>query len=948
MTNTALLAVARTLLGTASLLSIGISGAMLMPSAAVAAGAGPENAASDGAGDEAETMVVTGSRIVRDGYQAPTPTTVLSVEEIRRSAPLNLSDQLNQLPALVGSTRMNTSTISAGQVGINALNLRNLGATRTLILLDGQRVPAATTGGLIDVSVIPDSLVKRVDIVTGGASAAWGSDAVAGVVNYVLDKDYTGLKGEVSGGITTYGDDANYRLSLAGGTHFADGRGHLMVAAEHVWNKGIASISQRPWYVGAKQLFNPAYTATNGQPQLLARTNVGYTTVAPGAIITSGPLRGIYFGPGGTPAQLNYGSIVNDPFMVGGDWRVTDFGDGPQALDNPISRQNAFARASYKVTDDIEVYGQFLYSRSKVDQITTPQFNFGGITIQRDNPFLPASITSRMDQLGIRTLDVGTWNQAIGGIPYQAKHELYRYVIGASGAVDLFGSEWKWDVSGVRNVSDIWQHLTIPINANYRQAIDAVMGPNGTPVCRDQSNGCAPLNLLGTGVASEAALNFVNGNAWLDQRFTQDIFAGTLRGSPFSTWAGPVLIAAGIEHRREKGSGDSDALSKVNSYWAGNFKAINGGYNVTEGFLEAAIPLAADMAFAKSLDLNAAVRGTDYGVSGYVTSWKVGLTYAPIEDIRFRVTRSRDIRAGNLADLFQPGQTLTSTYSDPFLNNRTYAMFYTSVGNPSVRPEKANTLNVGVVLQPRFVPGFSASVDYWDIKLKDAIASLSVPAILSQCYSGDTSLCQFIERKPDGTVSNIFLRPINLASQHARGIDMEATYRRPLGDVFGLGESDVSIRALATHYLKSNAFSGAPGAVVTSSLGSHAGTPRWRYLVQATFATGPISTSVTGRGLSDGTLSPSYIQCTSNCPVSTANNRTIDNNHVDGFLYFDFAMSYKFRPALEMFVSVSNVFNKDPAVAPNATGIGSQQFGVNQLYYDVIGRTFRTGVRFNF
>ncbi|MFC4256223.1 TonB-dependent receptor [Altererythrobacter xixiisoli] len=911
-----------------------------------------DNSAGDSASDEggSNAIIVSGSRIVRDGYQAPTPTTVLGADEIRRAAPLNLSDTINQLPALAGSTRMNTSTISAGLVGVNALNLRNLGTQRTLVLLDGQRMPASTTGGLVDVSTIPDSLVERVEVVTGGASAAWGSDAVAGVVNYVLNTSFTGLKGEVSGGITTYGDDPNYRLSLAAGTHFADGRGHIMANIEQTWNEGIHGIP-RDWYVGAKQMFNPAYTPANGQPEMLAATNVGYTTVAPGGIITSGPLRGIYFGPGGAPAQLNFGSVVRDPYMIGGDWQVTDFGNGPQALNNPMVRQNAFVRASFEVARALEVYGQFGWSRAKTDMITTPMFQFGGLTITRENPFLPESIGARMDELGLTTLDVGTWNQDIGGLPYKADRNLYRYVIGTKGEFDMLGSDWQWDAYWNRNVSDFKQELYIPINANYRRAIDTVMGPNGVPICRstltDPNNGCVPLNILGTGVASTGALNYVNGTAWLDATITQDTYAATLQGEPFATWAGPVSLAAGIEHRREASKGNSDELSKVNSYWAGNFKAIVGSYTVTEGFVEVALPLAAELPFAHALDVNAAIRGTDYSSSGFVTTWKLGATWAPVPDIRFRITRSRDIRAGNLADLFQPGQTLTSTFSDPFVNNESYAMFYTAVGNPVINPEKADTFNVGAVFEPRFIPGFSASVDYWDISVKDAIASISVGTLLNECFAGDQSLCQFIERGADGRVSNITLRPVNLASQVVRGIDYEASYRTDLA-MLGLPDSQLTLRALATNYLENSSLTGLVGANPTSSLGTFAGTPEWRYLLQASLTAGKLTTSLTGRGMSDGVLSNTYVECRANCPTSSATARTIDNNHVDGFFYIDLSASYRFRPEVEAFFSVSNLANKAPAVIPNPTGIGSQQWGVNQLYYDVIGRSFRAGFRFNF
>lgn len=892
-------------------------------------------------------LVVTGSRVVRNGYEAPTPLTVLSGDEITRSAQVNLVEQVNRLPALAGSNnpRNTASNISGGFMGISTLNLRNLGATRTLVLLDSQRLPAASLNGLVDANSIPSALVKRVDIVTGGASAAWGSDAVAGVVNFVLDRDFTGVKGSVQGGITTYGDDKNYRVSLSAGTGFADGRGHFLISAENWYSEGIEGMP-RDWYRGRKTLFNPNYTATNGQPEYLVRDGVGYTTVAPGGIVTTGPLRGLYFGPGGTPGQLNFGSIVNNPFMVGGDWRYTDFGNGPQNLDPEVSHKSVFSRLSYGITDSVELFGEFSYVQAKTKTTGTPMFNFGGLIIQRDNAFLPDAVRQRMVDLGESTLNVGSWNAAIGGIVTETRHDLYRYVLGAEGRFNGFGTDWRWNIRANRNVSKFFNGTTLPITANYRAAIDAVRAPSGAIVCRstltDPGNGCVPLNILGTGVASSAGLDYVMGHSYLNATITQDIVSATVRGEPLSTWAGPVSMAFGVEHRREEESGQSDPLSLKNSYWAGNYKPIHGAYTVREAFLEVVVPLAANTSWARSLDLNAAIRATDYSTSGYVTTWKAGLTYAPVPDIRFRVTRSRDIRAGNLSELFQAGQTNTTTLVDPFKNNQSYTVFQTTVGNPVVRPEKADTLNLGAVFQPGFLTGLSASVDYFDIQVKDAIATLGSSTIINQCFQGNASLCSLIERDSAGFMTDIFLRPINLARQTVRGLDFELGYRMPV-----MGDGVLSFRGLGTRYLESSSDNGINPP--TPNLGENTGVPTWRYLGEIALDKGPVSLSVTGRGFSDGVISNSFIECTTNCPTSTSLNRTIDNNHVDGAFYIDLSASYAINDGVKFYIAVDNVANKAPApYAPSGTGIGSAQIGISQTYYDVIGRSFRGGVRFQF
>lgn len=899
-----------------------------------------------------EVVTVTGTRIVRDGYQAPTPVTVLGEAEIAQRAPHNIAELVNQLPALAGSQnpQMGANNISSGVTGINTLNLRGIGQTRTLVLFDGQRMPAASLSGLVDVNTIPNALIKRVDIVTGGASAAWGSDAVAGVVNFVLDKTFTGIKGDVQGGVTTYGDDKSFRVSLTAGAKFAHGRGHLLLSIEDAYNEGIIGIGKRDWYVGIKGFNNPAYTATNGQPEILVAENVGLTTAGPGAIVTAGPLRGVYFGPSGKTAQLNYGSIVRDPYMVGGDWRSTQFDTDIQTFDPKVSRQNAFGRVSYEVADDFEIFGQFSYSRSKGTSVATPYYNFGGLTISRDNAFLPADIVRRMTDLNLPSITVGTWNKDLGGIRTVNTHQMYRYVAGADGEFGALGSRWKWDVTANRNVSNFYDYAISPKTANYRRAIDAVIGPNGAIVCRstlaEPSNGCVPYNIFGVGVATDAAKNYVQGKSYVDATLTQDVFSATLRGAPLSTWAGPVSLAAGVEHRREKETGTADPLSLTNGYWAGNFKPLKGSYTVDEGFLEVAVPLAADTSWVKALDLNAAVRATRYSTSGYVTTWKVGATFAPIDDIRFRITRSRDIRAANLAELFQAGTAGTYLFLDP-QKNESYQFIQLTSGNPSVKPEKADTFNAGVIVQPSFIPGLSASVDYWNIKIKDAISTPGYATFINRCYEGIQSYCQYVERDAAGYIKYVYSQPVNIAKTVTRGIDLDVTYRLPISNLFAASGSEaLTLRTLVTRNIKSLAEDGV--GLPNSGLGEVNGLPKWRYLLEAAYSGGPLTVSVAGRGISSGVYDASYIECASNCPVSTAAHRTISDNHVAGALYIDTSVAVKIYSVVELYLAVDNLFNKDPAKAATVNYIGGAIPGSSPTFYDILGRRFRSGIRFKF
>ncbi|MFB0875913.1 MULTISPECIES: TonB-dependent receptor domain-containing protein [unclassified Sphingobium] len=925
------------------------------PASAPASPQEAESSASTG------DIVVTGTRVVRDGYQAPNPVSVIGEQQIAAKAPVNLADYVNQIPALASSAtaRNSTPSISNGTAGINALNLRNLGVNRTLVLLDGQRVGAASLQGWVDINGFPQSLVKRVDIVTGGASADWGSDAVAGVVNFVLDRTFKGVKGEAQGGVTTYGDDRNYKLSLTAGTDFADGRGHILIAGELAHSDGVTGFGGRDWYKYRKVITNPDYTATNGQPRLVVRDNTGFNNATPGGIITSGPLRGIYFDEGGTPKQFNYGPIIGGNFMNGGQYQYADWAKtGDLAPEQ--GRQNIFARASFELTDHFEVFAQFSFARATTGIAFGTLPRYGNISINSDNAFLPASVAAQAAALGVTSFNMGSFVYDIGPVISNTRRTNYRPVIGARGDFDALGSNWTWDIYGQETITHSYGEIKIPITANWLRAIDAVRAPNGTIVCRstlsDPTNGCVPFSVFGTGVNSQAAVDYVKGTAWFRQNLKQRVVAANLRGNPFSTWAGPVSVALGIENRRESVSGTVDALdaaslaqaqatgaARVLPYQTGNYLPSFGSYTVTEGYLQTVVPLAKDSAFAKSLDLLAGVRGTNYSTSGYVTTWKAGLTYKPIDDITFRVTRSRDIRAPNLAEYFQQQQAGSATITDPLRGFAQTTIFQITSGNQSLQPERANTFSAGIVLQPSFIPGLAGSFDYWNVDIKDAITTLVAGDVVNQCAAGNATFCSRVNRNAAGVITTVTSQPINLARQKARGLDFELSYVRPM---FG---GTLRFRGLATRYLKNETNNGitVPIDLVGNNNGNGADAtslPKWSYNATLGFDRDPVAFQLTARGVSAGVLNTTYVQCSSNCPTSTVSATTIDDNHVAGAIYFDANVTVKVGHGVETFLSVDNIANKDPAqVAWAANG---PPHAVNQSLYDVIGRTFRAGIRF--
>jgi iron complex outermembrane recepter protein len=938
-----------TLLGSASSASLVLAGVFV---------AAPSRAHEQDApaAEEAEAgdLVVTGTRVIRDGYEAPTPTTVLGIEEIERRSDVNIFTQLNTLPVFQNSyvQAVTVTNVGTGVMGLNALNLRGLGYNRTLVLLDGQRLAPSTVNDLVNINEVPNAIIKRVDVVTGGASAGWGSDAVAGVVNFVIDKDFTGIKGEVQGGVSTYGDGASYKVTLSAGTPFASGRGHIVVSGETSKSAEIRGVPRKWVDRGTKIINNPAYTATNGQPQYLVRDQVGYSTFAPGAIVSAGPLRGLYFGPNGAPAQLNFGAIDASPNIVGGDWRYTDLGDGPQSLQPENIHHSLYAHAGYDLTDDINVHASFNYVHASGFNTGYPII-YTGLAIQRDNAFLPTDVVARMQALNLTSLTVGTSAADLGSSLVRAEHDDYRYSAGANGRFTALGGAWNWEVFGNWSENKYFNNANLTVTANFRAAIDAVRNQNGAIVCRstltNPTNGCVPLNILGTGVASEAARNYVLGNSRIRGAIKQQEYAATLRGEPFSTWAGPASIALGAQHRRLSESGVSDALSLQNAYIYGNYKPIVGSYTVKEAFLEVVVPLAKDTPWARSLDFNAAVRATDYSSSGYVTTWKLGATYEPIDDIRFRVTRSRDIRAGSLSELFAAGTAGTSLNNDPLRNNEAYPVLNLTLGNPSVKPEKGDYLGVGAVFRPSFVPGLSASLDYWRIEVTDAIGAFSPQTSIDQCAAGVQSFCDLVTRDASGLITQVRSIPINFAKQLAKGVDLEAGYELPLRNIAAsLGDGRLSFRFVGTRNLKN--VSDNRITVPNDNLGeaSFGSTSKWQYVAQVVYQGGPLIASLTGRGISGGVLSRSWVECATGCPTSTVDNRTIDQNRYSGIFYLDATASVDITETLRLFFNVDNLFNKNKGIIPQGPGVSCCGALAANAKFDTIGRYFRGGVKVRF
>jgi iron complex outermembrane receptor protein len=507
----------------------------------------------------------------------------------------------------------------------------------------------------------------------------------------------------------------------------------------------------------------------------------------------------------------------------------------------------------------------------------------------------------------------------------------------------------------------------------YALAVDAVRAPNGQIVCRstltDPGNGCVPYNLFGIGVNTAAAVEYIQGRyGWNLQRLNQKVGAVNFAGEPFSTWAGPISTAFGYEYRREKMRQvvDPEEIANPTIWFQAAGQPYTGGFTVHDIYGETVVPLAKDAAWATALDFNGAVRFTHYSSYGSVVTYKAGMSWSPFDDLRFRFTQSRNIRSPTLVDLYQAGSTSRSSSTDTFKTPAvTITSQVTTRGNPNLGPEKSNDTGIGVVYQPSWWEGFSASVDYYRIEITDAVNSIGAQDLINFCVAGNTTACQSVIRTGTGTPQEqleITVQPQNFATEMARGIDFEASYNLALSDVAENMDGTVGLRLLATHFMDYKVFSGIPGDIeiqyagVNGSSaglgGGSGGVPKWRVNAVTNYTLDALTTGFTWRWVSSGKNLATAIECTSGCPNPTAVRNTVNDNSVDGALFVDFNIAYTIpfgeTAESQLFFNVRNIANRDPSIAVRGPGGTSFDFAPTPSggAYDILGRVFRAGVKF--
>lgn len=862
-------------------------------------------------------IVVTGSRIDRAGFEAPTPTVRLTAEDLSVGARPNIAAALNDMPQFRATTSPQTTGTNTG-AGNAPVDLRGLGISRTLVLIDGRRVSSEN-----DLNSIPSVLVKSVDVVTGGASAAWGSGAVAGVVNVGIDRNFTGGKLGAEYGISSYDDAEQVRYEGAWGRGFADGRGHFVIGGEYLNNDGVIPKNSRP-NIGRWATVNGALTP-----------NVGMADAAYGGLILSGVNNGKVFNPDGSLRPFNFGtkSGVNS---IGGEGPSND---DLSPLVTPQQRYTAMASATYEVSDTLRVTADIRHSRMWNNYIWFGDHDRGDLTIGIDNAFLSPAIRSAMVAAGETSFKFGRFNSDLS----YSTIDFERLTTQATLAVDgEFGRNWRW--GAYYSHGEFENNIDTPgflLKTQFANAVDSVIDPvSGKPVCRvtltNANSGCVPINLFGLGSPSQEAIDYVTGTPQQRATTMLDSVGFSLRGEPVTLPAGDVSVAFGFEARKEATKQTVGELDAAKAFKTFSFSAMSGDFTVKEAFAEVLVPIVRDLPVLNNLQFNAAARISDYDTTGSIWSWKVGATNEFFPGFRGRITQSRDIRSANLTELFTTTTTGWNWISDPdgprdpndpdkvplvyALNN--------GGGNPNLRPETADTLTAGFTYAPPSIPGLNLSLDYYNISIDDVITTIAPQDLVTRCSKGNAELCAKIERDAGGNLVRTMSTYVNLTNYQTDGVDAEVSYSSA-ADLWVPGATGrLKMRLVGTwvnslttddgvyeiEYVKSQGYAfglGVPKLRLNASLG-------WKGEV--------FGVDLRARYISAGNYN-------STVPIS--------NNHINAFTYVDLGVTADLAKygaeGVELYAKATNLFDKEPPVGASFSP-----------YYDVIGRYVTVGARYRF
>ena len=960
-----------------------------------------------------ETVVVTGSRIPQVGIYSSSPVTALGDHELKLEGTTSISGALQTLPSVVNDGDGNS--VNNGTAGIATVDLRNLGTKRTLVLVDGKRLVASDSSLDVDTNQIPAAMVERIEVLTGGASAVYGSDAVAGVVNIILKKDFEGLTFDTQFSSTDHSDGQINDTSFLMGFNSGDGKGNITIYGEYAHRDGVLG-AQRDFSKFALQATNySGCSPANGPATFFGGfCHGGSGSITEGRIRSksiAGPTAGTttMFTPGGGVATY--------------DNRLYNFAPY-QYLQTPGQRYAFGATGHYQITSGIDFYTRLTFSDNSSASQLAPSPMTKNFNVNCGNPLMSGAVRQAIfgtnPAAGLDTTDAGriaqcaTVNLAAPNLTVNAvdatldtrlvsvarrliengpratnyDHVSYQMVIGARGGL---GYGWNYDVS-----AQYGHHTGAFVLHGDAQATNFQSGllvDSHTGLCVS-GGACSPLNFFKPAGLTAANVNYITENlessTFIDQWDVQATATGDLGMLGLqSPWAKePIGAAVGVEYRQEKADFEPDNNLRTNNLVGYQPQVQSkGGFNVAEGFLELRVPIIEDVPLFQSLQANLAYRYDHYNLSGDAHSYNVGLEWQPIDDLRFRGSFQRAVRAPNVSELFTPaGGASANAGRDPCSASNggivTTAALCTATGvpagsvfsntlncpsnqcqaavggNPFLKPETSDSWTLGVVLTPTFIPGFTATIDYYNIKIGGYITATPISTILAGCYSTTLNptqsaanpFCTFVHRDVLGTLNTgtgggfVTSAEGNIASDKVQGFDAEVNYDLDLSDMGWLGDKAGSL-----------SFNGV-GTLVTVNntdvkillhcaglYGPSCGEPQNRFKsnLRVTWMDnkGDFSLSLRWRHLSSIAFEQNGAGPAPH--VGFVNTPTLGWGAFD---YFDLSGTWAVADAIDLRAGVRNLFDKDPPITDNnsapSSSVNNNTFPNT---YDALGRIIFVG-----
>jgi outer membrane receptor protein involved in Fe transport len=900
-----------------------------------------------------EEIVVTGSRLVRRDFSAPSPIASIDRETLLSTGQATLESALNQMPQV--TPQFDRTANNPGN-GTATINLRGLGSNRTLVTINGRRVSPSWVGSTVDINGIPQSLVDRVEIITGGATTVYGADAVAGVVNFILRDDFDGFGLDTSLYATEHGDANTRDINLSYGYNFAGGRGNVTAYAGY-YDRDALFASERE------------LTATSLRETWSGELLPGGSSVIPEGIIFT-PRIDFGNGPVRTMFDAN-----GDPVPYDEDYDRYDFAP-VNYLQLPLERTTAGTLFRYDFSDRAELYGEWMYSRNDVTQTLAPVPAGGFFVINADNPTLTAATRQliidnffpagpgvyagaygrRMTDVGLRIIETETEN--------------LRMVTGLRGAIN---DNWDYDAWVIYNDVTRDEYQLNDVSASRMQQgqlVDPVTGQ-----CFDPSNGCVPVNLFGINSLTAEAVEFLRLRPIFNTSTRRQTSAsGFVRGEPFDSWAGAIQVAIGAEWRRDEGSFEADDIlfsGDTLGYRAD--ASINGSEDVAELYVEASIPLADGARFAEYLALEVGARYSEYDFAGSVESWKAGLEWLPVGGLRFRTMLQRSVRAPNMAEAFQdqfqeplptyvgndPREDPCSAVNDPVGAGNAEKCVMTGLpadqvgvwnsdvgfpaisyngGNADLKPEVADTFTIGAVIDLELFEGFQLAVDYFDLYVEDTIGNLDETAACFDPANTTGQFCTSLRRDPATfNVTEVDRFKTNRGVAETRGIDTQLSTQFVLPN-----SADLAVSLIWTHLFENSIqelpfgtsydCAGYYGWPCTNFKDDYGTFPENRVTTNFVYAMGDLTLGLNWRWI-EGTIPSTPIGAELFFGIPDPD---LVITEIGSKNYLDLSIGYRFTDNIDARFSIANLTDTNAPLMADA-GLGPN---TDAAMYDVFGRSY--------